>query len=211
MKSNGLYRSQSVEPPYTRPGIRAFFLATLLFSLVSANIRASDIDTASLEEKGHPRVQHGHGSHASHRHHLAALIAATSNLDHHHTNFTLGGDYQYRLASRWAVGGFGEVIFAEHTEYLFGIPLYFFPTERLWLRTGPGVEFVTESLEEHEEHSAFSSGGQAPTTTETKFLFRFGVGYNFELGGLTLTPSLDLDLVRNARAVVWGLNIGKGF
>jgi len=211
MKSNGLYFSKSVEPPDTHPGIWALFLATFLFSLVSANVRGSEIDTASLEEKAHPQVQHGQGAHASHRHHLAALIAATSNLDHHHTDFTLGGDYQYRIASRWAVGGFGEVIFAEHTEYLLGIPLYFFLTERFWLRTGPGVEFVTESLEEHEGHSVSSSSSQTPTTTESKFLFRLGAGYNIELGGLTLTPSLDLDLVRNARALVWGLNIGKSF
>jgi len=146
-------------------------------------------------------------SHSEHRHHLAALVGATSNLDKKHTDFTLGGDYHYRLASRWAVGGFGEAVFAEHTEYLFGVPLYFFPSSSFWLRAGPGVEFAKESEESHSR----SSSGEGHVTSETKFLFRFGAGYNFEVGGLTITPSLDFDLVRSANALVWGVGIGKGF
>ncbi len=39
-------------------------------------------------------------SHSEHRYHIAAVIAATSNLDAKHTSFTLGADYQYRLFSR---------------------------------------------------------------------------------------------------------------
>lgn len=161
----------------------------------------SDKETESQEN-------HGHGTHSEHRHHIAGLVAATTNLDGNHTDFTLGGDYQYRLSPRLGVGGFGEVIFAEHTERLLGISLYFYPVESLWLRTGSGVVFVKESSEEHEEHS---SATDQPTTTESKFLFRFGAGYNFEMGGLTITPSLDLDLVCNSRALVWGLGIGKSF
>jgi hypothetical protein len=39
-------------------------------------------------------------SHSEHRHHLAALVGATSNLDSEHTDLTIGGDYQYRLSTR---------------------------------------------------------------------------------------------------------------
>ena len=62
-------------------------------------------------------------SHSEHRHHIGTVIAATSNLDAKHTNLTLGGDYQYRLLTRWEIGGFGEMILAKHTENVFGVTL----------------------------------------------------------------------------------------
>jgi hypothetical protein len=42
-------------------------------------------------------------------------------------------------------------------------------------------------------------------------VFRFGAGYDIGLGNWILTPSLDLDLYRSARALVLGINIGSGF
>jgi hypothetical protein len=105
------------------------------------------------------------------------------------------------------IGGFGEAIFADHTEYVLGVPLGFFLTRSLWLRAGPGVEFGKESEESHSR----SSSSEGHQKTVTKFLFRFGAGYNVELGGWTITPSLDFDLVRSANALVWGVSIGKGF
>ena len=61
----------------------------LLFQLVSSY--ASGMDTVEKKESHE-------GSHSEHRHHLAAMLGATSNLDSKHTDFTIGGDYHFRLA-----------------------------------------------------------------------------------------------------------------
>ena len=168
-----------------------WILSTLVILFPLVSFYASAMDTGEKKESHE-------GSHSEHHHHIAALVGATSNLDSKHTEFTLGGDYHYRLASRWAIGGFGEAIFADHTEYLLGVPLYFFPTSSFWLRAGPGVEFAKEPEQNHSR----SSSSEGHVTSETKFLFRFGAGYNFEVGGLTITPNLDVDLVRSANALV---------
>ncbi len=178
--------------------VRAAETSLLVIQLLSSY--ASGMDEGGI-------VASHDSSHSEHHHHLAVVVAATSNLDKKHTDLTLGGDYHFRLSSRWAVGGFGEAVFAEHTEYLFGVPFYFFPTGSFWLRAGPGVELETESEGSHSR----SSDNEGHTTRKAKFLFRFGAGYNFEVGGLTISPSLDFDIVRNANALVWGVGIGKSF
>jgi len=199
-------------PGRCRTGSSRCLARLILFAILQLLVcpvvaQGSDLDS---EEKEGSHQSQSHDSHTDHRHHAGGLIAATWNFDHHHTDFTVGGDYQFRLSPRWAVGGFGEVIFADRAEYLAGVPVYFYATKSFWLRAGPGVEFI-QSGEEHHEHSSFVSASEGPTSTKAEFLFRFGFGYNFEVGGLTIAPTLDVDLVRNNRALVWGLAIGKGF
>jgi len=72
---------------------------------------------------------------------VAAWVGETT-LESGATHFTLGADYVRRLGAsgRWGIGGFGEVIFAEHSEWVFGALGSFFPTGELWLMTGLGVE-----------------------------------------------------------------------
>jgi hypothetical protein len=180
---------------------RVLLILVLLLQLVSSY--------GGTIDENHEKESHetSNASHAEHRHHIAAVVAATSNLDAKHTDLTLGGDYQYRLTSRWAIGGFGEAIFAEHTESLVGAPLWIYLSRSFWLRTGPGVEFAKESDGSHSR----SSSEEGHQKTVAKFLFRVGAGYNFELSGMTIAPTLDFDFVRSANALVWGVSIGKGF
>ena len=154
-----------------------------------------------------------HESHF-HRNHIAAFVGGTSQVEKKGTSFSLGIDYIRKLppSGRWGISVFVEAIFADRTEWLFGIPVYFQFYKNMWVRTGPGIEILQEEVE-----GEYGDGGSAlasthPTTkSKAEFLYRFGVGYEFQVGGLTVAPSLDLDFVRSTTALVWGINIGKGF
>lgn len=162
------------------------------------------------EENEHSQHEEGaHGSHATHRHHFSIAGAATYSFEEDEAHPTVGLDYVYRLRvweGRVGIGAFGEAIFAEHTEGIIGLPVYVYPYKGLSLFAGPGVEIVTEESEaDGEEHGSGSD-------TEAKFLFRFGIGYSVELGkGFSIMPNIDIDLVRENPALVFGVGLGKSF
>ncbi len=146
--------------------------------------------TSALAQHG-DGGEHGHGFH---RHHVSVFGGGTYNIDVEETFGTVGADYVYRAAGgRWGFGIVGEVIFAEETEWLFGYPLYFYLTPELWLRAGPGVEFVQEEREQegHDgEAAGASEAGGRKTEQEPNFLLRLGVGYAIDLGqGFSSTSS----------------------
>ena len=142
--------------------------------------------------------------HAIHWNHIAVFIGATSKFEKEGTHFSIGLDYVRRLppTTRWDVSVFGEAIFEKHTEWLFGIPLIYWPSHHIWLRTGPGIEIL---LEEEHHHT------ETITETTVEFLWRLGIGYEIEFGNYVLSPSIDLDFGRSTTAMVWGLNFGYGF
>ena len=149
-----------------------------------------------------------HGAHL-HPNHVALFTGATSDKDG--THLTLGADYMRRLGShgRWAVGGFGEAILAEHTEWVFAGSLSLFATNQFWLQAGSGVELFKEVTSGTEGEGDQSAEGEVEA--KTSFLVRFGLGYNMQLGNLTVAPVVFLDLVRNTETLVWGVNLGTGF
>ena len=102
------------------------------------------------------------------------------------------------------MGGFAEVIFTKHPEWLFGALLFYQPAGTFWIRTGPGIELLTREETDPECNCVY-------TTSHTEILYRIGVGYSFHTKNLTFAPSVDLDFVRSTTALVWGLNIGKSF
>ncbi|MFI4944065.1 MAG: hypothetical protein ACHP85_12415, partial [Burkholderiales bacterium] len=83
------------------------------------------------------------------------------------------------------------------------------------LMAGPGLETTPRRPESHDPD------GEQPHEGESEeggpfFLWRFGVGYTFELRErLAVTPNIDLDLVREhgewATAWVFGVSIGLRF
>ena len=150
----------------------------------------------------------GHGNaQGFHANHLAVFTGATS--DEHGTELTLGAEYVRRFGSqgRWGLGGFGEAILAEHTEWVLAGSLSFFATNEFWLQTGAGVELFKEVTSETD--GARSAEGKVEA--KSSFLVRLGLGYNIELGNLTVAPVVFLDLVRNTQTLVWGVNLGTGF
>jgi len=148
----------------------------------------------------------GHGHHLK-KNFIAIFTGATTQLEEDKdTDFTLGLDYvrHFSKLPRWGVGVFGEVIFGKHTEYLFGLPIYFFPTNNFWLRAGPTWEI-------HKEEEK-SESGMNETTTETNFALRTGLGYDFEVKGFVVVPNVSFDFFRDKNtSLVWGLHLGRRF
>jgi hypothetical protein len=136
--------------------------------------------------------------------HIALFAGITTPLEKSGSNFSLGLDYVRILNENrhWAGSVFAEAIFAEHTEWVFGVVIFHRIGEQFWIRTGPGIEIIQE--EDHDSHDH-------ATKSQVEFLYRIGCGYPFHFGSITVTPSVDLDLVRSATALVWGVNIGKSF
>ena len=81
-------------------------------------------------------------------------------------------------------------------------------TEKLWFRAAPGFEVANHH---HEEESEGVHAKETHTSKETEFLLRIGMGYGFEVEGIAIIPTIDLDLFRGHNSLVWGLSIGKGF
>jgi hypothetical protein len=157
----------------------------------------------------HENVEHEQHFHANH---FGVLAGATTKLEKEGTHLTLGVDYVRKFPpdGRWGISVFGEVIFEEHTEWLFGLPAYYYLNKNIWIRTGPAIEFFQTGNKQHSENTA-SSSGHDQTENKTKFIWRIGFGYEFGFGALSLTPSVDLDLARSTTSIIWGINLGKGF
>jgi hypothetical protein len=138
--------------------------------------------------------------------HLLVFVGGTAMLEKKGTYFSLGLDYLHILspARNWGAGGFAEVIFAKHPEWLFGGLIYYQFKNQLFIRTGPGIEIL-----KHEETDP--TCGCTHTKSQTEFLYRIGLGYNYHTKLLIFAPTVDLDIVRSATALVYGLNVGLAF
>ena len=89
-------------------------------------------------------------------------------------------------------------------KWLFGALIYYRLRDQFFIRTGPGIEIL-----KHEEFDP--SCGCTHVKSQTEFLYRIGLGYSYHRKNLIITPTIDLDFVRSASALVFGLNIGLAF
>lgn len=135
--------------------------------------------------------------HAVHLNHIALFLGSTSLYEQGRDHMTVGIDYMRFLKSNsdWGLSGFAEVVFANDIQWLVGVPVVYKPIDNFWLRTGPGFELVKDN---DQDVSAI-------------FLWRIGLGYDFHIMDFSVSPSFDLDYIRYHPAMVWGVNIGKGF
>ena len=106
--------------------------------LISEVVFAQHRNPQSAEPHNKTNSSHPHWNH------IAIFAGATSKFEQEGTHFTLGFDYLRKLPpnAKWAVSIFGEAIFEEHTEWLFGIPVFYKVYNNLWIRTGPAIEFL---------------------------------------------------------------------
>lgn len=149
-----------------------------------------------------------HGEHEFHRHHLSVFLGVTDGEVEKHAGagveseggsvtvedqraFTVGLDYEYRLNRRWGVGALIDWAGKDFRSWVFGVPLVLHPKGGWKLLLAPGVE---DSEEE-----------------DSEFLIRAGVMYDFEVGGYSIAPALNVDLVDGEEVLVYGVNIGRGF
>ena len=110
---------------------------------------------------------------------------------------TLGLEYERRLGEHWAIApaiehAFGELNFSVVTLSVG----YRFDNWAVF--AGPGIEWAEH---EHGDRSA----------TESEFLFRTGIMYEFEVGELIVAPQAIVDFVADEKVVVFGVTLGVGF
>lgn len=145
-----------------------------------------------------------HGEHEFHRHHVSVFLGITegevegtaggttetaSTVDAE--ALTVGLEYVYRLSRRWGVGALADYAGEDLDTLVVGIPVVLHAGERLKLLVAPGIEDKDEGSSE--------------------FLVRVGAMYEFEVGGFSIAPTLDLDFVGSEQTFAYGLNFGKGF
>ncbi len=186
-------------------------LSLALSFFFSINALAQHHDAEQTET--HDSTATKHHAHY-HKNHFAIFTGGTTEFgSDNDTHFTLGADYVRRFTETGflGVGVFGEIVFADHTKYLLGLPLYLYPARHLWVRAGPGLEIFEESKSHSGSQSAERSSSGSKEETITKFLLRAGIGYDYEVRGFTIGPSVSVDFIESDTILVWGVNIGKGF
>lgn len=182
--------------------------ATLLLGLVGPQVAAQEHG-----EEQHAEATAGeHEEHEFHRHHLSVFLGATTaDVEVHggegeagaeseegetggettrETEASIGLDYEYRLNRRWGVGFLFDYVAGDARTSVAGIPVILHPVGGLKLLAAPG-------LEHHEG--------------ENEFLVRLGLMYDFEVGGWTIAPAVNVDFVDSEETYVYGVNIGRGF
>lgn len=188
--------------------IACFLLALILIGTFGAR--------ADAQEHGQGHDSEGeaaeHEEHAFHRHHVAVLLGATTAEVPKHggegtfetesggggssgetesvTEATIGIDYEYRLSWLWGIGALFDYVGRDARASVAAAGVFLHPVAGLKLLAAPG-------LEHHEG--------------ENEFLFRLGLGYEFEIGRWALTPGASVDFVDGDEAYVYGLYIGRGF
>jgi hypothetical protein len=123
------------------------------------------------------------------RHTVGGFLGFTSR---HDTDFTFGGEYEYRLQTPWAVGAIVEhtsnVRFGRDYTLVLATAHYRPPSMSLLKLTGgAGVEFRE--------------------STGDKLRLRFGAGYDvFKEGSITVTPRVAVDFGQGSASVVFGVS-----
>jgi hypothetical protein len=145
-----------------------------------------------------PEVKPAEGEETEPRNELALVVAGTRDTEENETFATLGLEYERRISEQASVVAEVEYLF-DADRWIVVAPVVFRPARGVKLFAGPGFEHVDEA------------GDGA-----TRFLFRIGGGYTFELAErYAIGPTLSLDLVREegrwVRAAVVGVSVGFGF
>jgi hypothetical protein len=120
---------------------------------------------------------------------IGLFLGATSKVDE--TAFAFGGEYERRLSEPLGLGLVLEWTPGLREPVLAAPAVYLHPVGELVVLLSPGV--------------TFEEGG--------KFLFRFGVAWEFELGGgFSVAPTVNYDLVADVGdAIVWGVITSYSF
>ncbi len=124
-----------------------------------------------------------------HKNHASAFLGATLQEDGG-AAFSVGVEYERRLTDIFGVGGFVEYAAPQTDAFLIGLVGAVHVWRGLKFTGGAGYE------RRHDSNHA---------------LVRVGAMYDFEIGTFTVSPTVDVDAVREERSLVIGLNLGKHF
>ena len=161
---------------------------TLLFGLVIL-LAVSAPYLFAAEQTHETHQDSGH----YHRNMVELLLGNTyEDADHGSENgFTIGFTYERRFSELLGVGGFYEYAAGDFDKWSVGVPLFIHPYKGFRFALAPGLEH---------RHG------------DDEFLFRTGVGYEFELSERwILMPEFNVDFVDGEESLVVGLILGYGF
>ncbi len=125
---------------------------------------------------------------------IVEFFLGSTRADHRGANenaLAVGAQYRYAFSEGFSFGVLGEYSRDPFDAWILGAPAVFSPGNSAWQFTAmPGIEFEGR---------------------DQKFLFRAGVGYEFEMPGYLLKPEINVDWVDGNTAIVGGLSIGFRF
>lgn len=150
-------------------------------------------------------AQNNSAEHLAHNNHFAIFAGNTHSIDPKSDDLTFGADYVRGITSWMGIGIYGEAILAEQTAWIIGATLNFNIVSGLGFRTGPGIEFASHIPHVEGSHEIL------PSETSSEILYRAGLYYAIDAGDLVITPSVDFDLVKDQKFIVYGINFGASF
>ncbi|MHC4666625.1 MAG: hypothetical protein ACYS9T_11840 [Planctomycetota bacterium] len=162
---------------------RKIVLVTALCLLVMAG----PVPAAEQPEGEHEQARHYHLNMAE------VFIGGTyeDGGEGSEDGFTVGFTYERRLNELLGVGGFYEYAAGDFDKWSIGAPLFIHPHEGWRFALAPGME--------HRD-------------SDDEFLFRTGVGYEFEMSERwVMMPEFNVDFVDGEEAYVFGVSFGFGF
>lgn len=192
----------------------ALIMSTALVA-TAAGSSGTDHQKATNETVHHETAHH-------HANHFAIFTGDTHSVEHDATDFTVGVDYERRLASRWGAGFVVEEVFADNTEIILAAQVFHHVGD-LKLFAGPGFMSAKAGQghgEETGEDSHVEEDAHAAKTLKVseegdewreEFLFRVGGGYDFFTSDFSITPTVIIDRVGGNFAFVVGIGVGVGF
>lgn len=177
------------------PSVITFSLLLAAFTLLlndkmagqSSNVQSFTAGNMTSEAKSDESSSHGIPIHVS------GVLGATSIYDHG-TYFTAGIDLLTKPFpnDHVDVGLLGEVIWADHTEYITGLFLGYTLSHSLPVT----FSYIPSFL--------FVEG-------ESDFMHIAGISYAFHIGKLTLSPMVNLEFIHGHTNVMSGVGIGTHF
>jgi hypothetical protein len=130
-----------------------------------------------------------HGHEGFHKHHVSVFAGNTTDYKGHNA-FTVGVDYEYRFNKRWGLVGLFDYATGEIDATVIAAGVIFHALKNLRLQAAPGFDIHKDS---------------------EQFVVRFGILYDFHVGGWTLTPCMYVDVLELDENHIYGLGFGKGF
>lgn len=103
-------------------------------------------------------------------------------------------EYEYRWTRKFGVGALAEYAGGDFDSWVVAIPFFIHPHAGWFVRLAPGIELERED-------------------NENNFLFRVGVGYDFEITPhWSLAPEFNVDFVDSGEdKLVYGLSLSREF
>jgi hypothetical protein len=124
-----------------------------------------------------------------HRHSIEFFLGGTH--EESEDELTSGISYEYRLHELFGIGGLVEYAARDFDKWILGLPFYIHPFEE-------GLRFTIATALEREGE-------------ESEFLFRTGIGYEFEFDRWIVLPEFNIDFVDGEESYVYGVSLGWKF